>query len=171
MSSLPQPQRRHSQNPPSYDISPNSIYGNHITRRKILTMPSTSRRRNRARKDRISINIVPEQSLDTGTISSCSHWLVGEPGESCCASRIVDDDSSETIYHDRRLTKVESLIISEVADWWQSQQLDGFWAPRNRQHRKVIQLAALLIDLSDCFRCPQLRTRSCCKSNLSTTAR
>jgi hypothetical protein len=132
-------------------------------------MPSASRRRNRARKDRIGINNVPEQSLDTGTISPCLYRLFGEPGESCYASRIVDDDSSEMIYDDRTL--VETLITSEVANWWQSQQLDEFWAPRNRQHRKVIQLATLLIDLSDCFRCPQLRIRSCSKSNPFTSAR
>jgi hypothetical protein len=134
-------------------------------------MPRMSPRRGHARTDRISVNIVPEQTLNTESISPCSSALFGEPGDSCYASRLADDDSLETIYRDRRLTKVETLITSEVADWWQSQQLDEFWAPRNKQHRKVSQFILLLIDLSDCRRCPQLRTRSCYNSKPSIPAR
>lgn len=102
-------------------------------------MSPRSRQRNHSRKDRISINIVPEQALDTESISPCLHWLFGENTESCYASRLVDEDSCEKQHHDTKRTKVEAAIMGEVADWWQSQHLDEFWAPRMKQQRKVVR--------------------------------
>jgi hypothetical protein len=94
------------------------------------TLPSV----HSSRKGRTSTNIGPDQSLDTEPILSCLPCLLGENTECCYSSRLVDVQGQQS---HASLTKVETAIMGEVADWWQSQYVDEFWAPRNKQQRRV----------------------------------
>ncbi|KAH3978407.1 hypothetical protein HBI56_069620 [Parastagonospora nodorum] len=87
-----------------------------------------------SRKDRTSINIGPDQSIDTEPILSCLPCLLGEDTECCYSSRLEDVQGQQP---HASLTKVETAIMGEVADWWQSEYVDEFWAPRNKQQRRM----------------------------------
>lgn len=117
-----------------------------------------------SRKDRLSINIAPDQPVGTEPILSCLPCLFGEDAECCYFSRLVDADSSQGQQSCTSLTKVETAIMNEVADWWQSQYVDEFWAPRNKQQRRVRGLASSRTEtnLND-YRYRLLPTRSCYK--------
>ncbi|EAT82984.1 hypothetical protein SNOG_09719 [Parastagonospora nodorum SN15] len=87
-----------------------------------------------SRRDRTSINIGPDQSIDTEPILSCLPCLLGEDTECCYSSRLEDVQGQQP---HASLTKVETAIMGEVADWWQSEYVDEFWAPRNKQQRRI----------------------------------
>jgi len=111
-------------------------------------MQPTSSSVRSSRTDRLSISIVPDWSLNAEPILSCSPCLFGQDAKCSYSSRLVDADSLQGQQSCTSLTKVETAIMSEVADWWQSQYVDEFWAPRNKQQRRVCVPAPSRADTS-----------------------
>ncbi|KAF1937850.1 hypothetical protein EJ02DRAFT_355802 [Clathrospora elynae] len=95
--------------------------------------------------DRLSVDIIPEQSLNMGVQSSCLHWLFGKDGGYVTC---LEDHTSHTQPNSIEHAKTEAAIMNEVADWIQSQECDEFWAPRARQPRRMVLTAnQLLVNL------------------------
>jgi hypothetical protein len=89
-----------------------------------------------ARDDSLSVDFVPEQSLDTSEVPSpCSHWLFSKDGG--YVTRLKEDDPFNVQGDDRPSAKVEAIVMREVADYLQSQECDEFWTPRTRIPRRV----------------------------------
>jgi hypothetical protein len=97
-------------------------------------MLPASRQSSCTRRDRLSIDIIPESSLDIEPRSPYLHWLFSDDGEASCASRLLQEDS-----HDEApgFTKTEAAVMEEVADWLERQHCDEFWTPRRRTPQQV----------------------------------
>ena len=97
-------------------------------------MLPASRQSSRIRRDQLSIDIIPESSLDIGPRSPYLHWLFSDDGKASCSSQRLQEDS-----HDEApgFTKTEAAVMEEVADWLQSRHCDEFWTPRKRTPRQV----------------------------------
>ncbi|KAI4705705.1 hypothetical protein J4E81_000589 [Alternaria sp. BMP 2799] len=82
--------------------------------------------------DRLSVGIIPEQSLDITDTSL--HWLFGKDGG--YVTRLNDDYAQDTPNDSIPSAKSEARITREIGDWMQSQECDEFWAPRAQQPRR-----------------------------------
>ncbi|KAF2032096.1 hypothetical protein EK21DRAFT_61541 [Setomelanomma holmii] len=100
----------------------------------MIPVPRHARQR---RKDRLNINIVPEDALTPQVRLPYLHWLFGEDGTDCYTTRLLRDDYIDEHGHAED-GKVETIIMGEVTDWIESRHCDAFWAPRTRQPRKVL---------------------------------
>ncbi|KAL5115429.1 hypothetical protein ACEQ8H_006650 [Pleosporales sp. CAS-2024a] len=61
--------------------------------------------------------------------------LIDEKDKCCFSTRLLDEASLPEQPPDKCIAKYEAVIMSEVADWWQSHHVDDFWAPRSLQQR------------------------------------
>jgi hypothetical protein len=84
----------------------------------------------------LSIDIIPEHSLDIEPQSPCLQSRFSEGGETFCASRLLEQDPQEEKDEDPGFTKTEAVIMEEVADWLETRHCDEFWALR-RTPRQV----------------------------------
>jgi hypothetical protein len=91
----------------------------------------------RAREDRLSMSIVPEQILDTGLRTPCLSWLFDEDLGDHQNSRLVSDKPLEKQDEVKSCSKADAAVMSKVADWLASRDCDEFWAQRDKQPRKV----------------------------------
>lgn len=99
-------------------------------------MMQAQRQIHRARKDRLSITIVPEQTLDTGFQTPYLTWLFDDLGVHQ-SSRLVRDDLLDEQDEAQSFFQAEAAVMSEVSDWLALRDCDKFWAPRNKQPQKV----------------------------------
>jgi hypothetical protein len=84
--------------------------------------------------------ILGVRGIDT-TIPVHLNMFPGKDAANYYALRLVYDNSLEERGHCAGSTEVDTAIMSEVMDWWQLQQSDAFWAPRNKQEQKVSYLS------------------------------
>jgi hypothetical protein len=85
-------------------------------------------------EDKLSVDIIAEQSLDTG-VFPCLHWGYGK--ERGYVTRLIDDCASNEQDDGAGNPVAEATVMNEVVDWLYSQQCDEFWAPRANLVRKV----------------------------------
>jgi hypothetical protein len=86
-----------------------------------------------ARDDSLSVDFVPEQSLDTSEVPSpCLHWLFSKDGGYITRLKEAEDDAFTVQGDNMPSAKVEAIVMREVADYLQSQGCDEFWTPRTR---------------------------------------
>jgi hypothetical protein len=87
--------------------------------------------------DNLSVDFVPEQSLNTseGTFP-CLHWLFGKDGG--YVTRLEEDHKRNEQGDDGMASsKAEAAVMREITDWLQCQECDEFWTPRTRIPRRV----------------------------------
>jgi hypothetical protein len=85
----------------------------------------------------LDVDILPTQSPENDSPPLHSHWLFGQHGEDTHASRVVCDNASEEQGARDSMSKVEAMIMSEVAEFLQSSQCDDWWRPRNKPPQRV----------------------------------
>jgi hypothetical protein len=100
-------------------------------------MLSSSRHCRRIRRERLSIGVVPEQSLDAEPRSPYLHWLFGESGEVDIYSRLVDVESLEAIDDSTGYSKTDAVIMKEVAACLELREHDEFWMSGRRHAEKA----------------------------------
>lgn len=106
-------------------------------------MASSSRQSRRTRRDRLSINVIPEQSHDAEPQSPYLHWLFNESSEADIYSRLVDTDTAGTD-DGTGYSKADAVIMKEVAAWLELREHDEFWVPKDKHARKVCSSVPLL---------------------------
>lgn len=106
-------------------------------------MASSSRHSRRTRRDRLSINVIPEQSHDAELQSPYLHWLFGESSERDIHSRLADNDPDGTD-DGTGYSKADAVIMKEVAAWLELREHDEFWMPKDKRARKVCLSVPLL---------------------------
>ncbi|UPX10397.1 uncharacterized protein EKO05_0001059 [Ascochyta rabiei] len=104
-------------------------------------MLPSSRYSRRPRRDRLSIDILPEQSLDFEPRSPHLHWLFGESSAIDINSRLVEDTSPEAMEDEPGHSRSYAAIMREVAAWLELDEHDEFSASR-REHAESILPAA-----------------------------
>lgn len=98
-----------------------------------LAMPPSSHYSRRARRDKLSISVLPEQSLDPEPQSPYLHWLFGESSEIDINSRLAEDDSPELEVDDGiSCSKTDAVIMREVAAWLELPAHDELWVSRRK---------------------------------------
>jgi len=88
------------------------------------------------RRDRLSVNVVPEQSRDTEPQSPYLHWLFVENSEDDIYARLTDTNADGMDDIDGYST-AEAVIMKEVAAWLELCEHDDFWVAKGRHARKV----------------------------------
>lgn len=96
-----------------------------------------SRYSRRTRRDRLSISVVPEQSLEDEPRSPYLHWLFGESNEIDIHSRLIDDERSEAVDNGTSSSKADAVIMKDVAAWLELREHDEFWVSRRKRAGKV----------------------------------
>jgi hypothetical protein len=100
-------------------------------------MMPAPRQIHRARKDRLNITIVPEPIQDTGLRMPFLSWIFDEALGDDQNPRLVSDDPLDEQNEIESFSEADAAVMSEVADWLALRDCDEFWAPRNKQPRKV----------------------------------
>lgn len=100
-------------------------------------MTSLSRYSRHLRRDRLSVNVVPEQSRDTEPQSPYLHWLFVKNSEDDTYSRLTDT-SAESVHDIDGYSTAEAVIMKEVAAWLELCEHDDFWAAKGKHARKVL---------------------------------
>ena len=102
-------------------------------------MLSSSRYSRRTRRDRLSIRVIPERSLDTEPRSAYLHWLFGESSEIDINSRLVEEDVSDGVEDGTGYRKADAVVMREVAAWLELHEQDDIWVAR-RKHAGTASL-------------------------------
>lgn len=99
-------------------------------------MASSLRYSRHIRRDRLSVNVIPEQSHDAEPQTPYLHWRFGESSEDDIRSRLVDTDlnSADAV---AGYSTAEAVIMKEVAAWLELCEHDDFWASNDKHARKV----------------------------------
>ncbi|KAF3048626.1 hypothetical protein E8E11_004065 [Didymella keratinophila] len=100
-------------------------------------MTSLSRYSRHLRRDRLSVNVVPEQSRDTEPQSPYLHWLFVKNSEDDTYSRLTDT-SAESVHDIDGYSTAEAVIMKEVAAWLELCEHDDFWAAKGKHARKAV---------------------------------
>lgn len=96
-------------------------------------MQPSSRQLQHILKDRLSVDVVPKQSLNTGVQPPLLHWLFSENDE-----RVMhDDDLPDECNDSNGFARTENAAMDEVTDWLESHKHGEFWVPGIDQHGKV----------------------------------
>ena len=98
-------------------------------------MAFRSRYSRHVRRDRLSVNVIPEQSRDIEPQTPYLHWLFGESSEEDVCSRLIDNDADA--HNGTGYNIAEAMIIKEVAAWLDLCERDDFWATKDKHARKV----------------------------------
>ncbi|KAF2688067.1 hypothetical protein K458DRAFT_485205 [Lentithecium fluviatile CBS 122367] len=92
----------------------------------------------RSRKDRLSVDIVPEDSLDTGLHTLQLHQLFGSLSEAGCFSRLVGREGLEDAGDDSTIAKAEDMMLAEIAEFLETSERDEYWSRRSQQPRRIL---------------------------------
>lgn len=103
----------------------------------ITTMSSASLRKDCAPKDATNIKRALELAPSDEPASLYPHYSLQTRIEDYSVSRVMCDTTSQDLDPIEGSSKVEALIMSEVADYLQSSHCDDFWRPRNLPPQKV----------------------------------
>ena len=86
-----------------------------------------------SRKDRLSVDIVPELSIDTTFQCAHLHHLFEDTlGSDCGSSSVVNDAIAEL-----KKQKVEDAVFGEVAEWLALGERDDYWPTQRRLLQNV----------------------------------
>lgn len=90
----------------------------------------------RTRRDRLSISVIPEQSIDAEPRSPYLHWLFGENSEIDINSRLVEDEP-EAVEDGTGYSKTDAMVMREVAAWLELREHDEFWVSKRKHGGKA----------------------------------
>lgn len=100
----------------------------------MLSSPRYSRH---TRRDRLSVSVIPERSLDTEPRSAYLHWLFGESSEIDINSRLVEEDISDSVDDGTGYKKADAVVMREVAAWLELHEQDDIWVARRKHAGKA----------------------------------
>ena len=103
----------------------------------------SSRYSRRTRRDRLSINVIPEQAHDAEPQSPYLHWLFGESSEVDIYTRLVDNDPDD-VDDGSGYRNADATIMEEVVAWLELCEHDEFWLSK-RNHAGKVRLLILVV--------------------------